>query len=803
MKISYNWLNDLISTDKTPEQLNDLLTNCGLEVEHIEPYQNIKGGLAGIVIGEVKACTQHPNADRLKLTKVDIASGELLNIVCGAPNVAVGQKVLVATIGATLFPTKGDSFTIKQSKIRGELSEGMLCAEDELGMGESHDGILVLPSHYEIGKPAAEYFSVYTDTLIEIGLTANRGDAASHLGVARDLRALTGKGISRFETGYKIPGAMEKVNVKVTIEDIQGCGRYSGIVIKGIEVKPSPDWMQNRLRVIGLTPINNIVDATNYVLHELGQPLHVFDLNQIAGSEIVVKQAAPNTTFVTLDKTERKLNGTECMICDSEKALAIAGVYGGLHSGVTAETKDIFIESAYFNPASIRKTAKSHGLSTDASFRYERGTDPNITIDALKRVVQIILEIAGGDVASEIMDVYPNPIKPFEVNFRLSYFHKLIGQEIPVADIKRILEALDILVTNEDKDAMTLSIPPYRSDVTREADVAEEILRIYGLNKIAIPSQLKSTLTHSQDEKNWMLKNKIANFLSNNGFVEMLSNSLTKSQYYTEGELKEAVRLINPLSTDLDVMRQNMLFNGLEMIQYNRNRRIQDIKAYEFGNVYKQSANGFKQYPMLAIFITGKKQPENWQLAQQESTIFEMKMQVERILALSGVQSPVWKYNQQHPQLNDYIELWDKENLLGGIGIVKYELASSFDINQPMFVALLNWSALTAAKSLAKFVLQDVSPFPAVRRDLALLLDKSITYAQIAEVVRQSNERLIQEVNIFDIYEGDKIAKDKKSYAISVVIQHEEKTMTDEETDAVMKKVIKELQKQVAAELRT
>lgn len=803
MKISYNWLNELISTDKTPEQLNDLLTNCGLEVENIEPYQNIKGGLQGILVGEVKKCSQHPNADRLKLTKVDIASGELLSIVCGAPNVAVGQKVLVATVGATLFPTKGDSFTIKQSKIRGELSEGMLCAEDELGIGESHDGIIVLPPHYEIGKQASAYFSVYTDTLIEIGLTANRGDAASHLGVARDLKALTGNQISRFESGFNIPEATENVKIDVVIEDLKGCGRYSGIVIKDIEVKPSPDWIQNRLRVIGLTPINNIVDATNYVLHELGQPLHAFDLNRIKGSKIIVKQLAEGSTFVTLDKSERKLDGTECMICDSENALAIAGVYGGLHSGVTAETKDIFIESAYFSPASIRKTAKAHGLSTDASFRYERGTDPNITIDALKRVVQIILEIAGGKVASEVVDVYPTPIKPVQLNFRLAQFYRLIGQHIPKDDIKRILNTLEIEWLNESEDAMLLSIPPYRSDVTREADVAEEILRIYGLNQIAIPSQLKSTLTHSQDEKNWMLKNKVANFLSNNGFVEMLSNSLTKSQYYTTDELKQAVRLLNPLSADLDVMRLSLVYNGLEMIQYNKNRRLQDIRAYEFGYVYNQDESGYHQFPMLAIFITGKKQPENWQLAQQDTTIFELKMYVERVMQLAGVAVPVWKYDSQHDQLDHYTELWHEDKLLGGIGIIKEKLASKFDINQPVYSALLNWNAFTSIKSNTTFELQDVSPFPSVRRDLALLLDKGVNYKQIEELVKRGNDRLIKEVNIFDIYEGDKIDKDKKSYTISLIIQHDEKTMTDEETDAVVKKVLKELQKHVAAELRT
>lgn len=800
MKISYNWLKELIDIPHSPEQISDLLTGCGLEVEGIEKYESLKGGLGGIVIGEVKTCIKHPNADKLSLTTVDIGGESLLSIVCGAPNVAAGQKVLVATVGAMMYPSKGEPFEIKKSKIRGEYSEGMLCAEDELGMGTGHDGILVLPENYVVGKKAIEYFPVYEDYLIEIGLTANRGDAASHLGVARDLKALTNTPIKAFSS--EIPKANGDSGFKLEIEDNDSCKRYSGISISNITVKDSPVWMKNKLKVIGINPINNIVDATNYVLHELGQPLHAFDADKVEGKKIVVKKMPAGTKFTTLDKTERILSGIECMICDASKPLAIAGVFGGLDSGIHAGTKNIFIESAYFDAGSVRKTARQHGLSTDASFRYERGTDPNITITALARITSLILEISGGEVSSSLIDIYPSPVQQNIIEFSIPKLFQLIGQEIPIDEVKRILTGLDIEILAEKNQILSLSVPPFRVDIKRQADVTEEILRIYGLNKIEIPTQLKSVLTRSKDEDSFMLRNKVADFLSNTGFVEMINNSLTKSAYYTEQMMNQAVRILNPLSSDLDIMRMHMVYNGLEVLQFNANRKSKNIKAYEYGNTYRLIEGKYIEQPHFALFITGKKQEESWHESQQELDFFNMKAVVSSVLKRSGILNFTLDYNKESDVMSQCTQIMHKGKVLGEFGMVKPSILKSFDLDQQVYFSDLNWNEIIKTAEQQKFELAPVSSFPSVRRDLALLLDQTVNYADLERLAYKTDAKLIREINVFDVYEGDKIEKGKKSYALSFILQDDNKTLTDEEIDSVMKKLIKGFETTFGASLR-
>lgn len=797
MKLSYNWLNDIIKTGLPVEKISELLTGTGLEVEHTEAFNSIKGGLAGIVVGEVKTCAKHPNADKLSVTTVDVGGPELLHIVCGAPNVAAGQKVLVATVGCTVHPTKGEPFEIKKSKIRGEVSEGMICAEDELGLGESHDGILVLPADYEIGAPATKYFENYSDVLIEIGLTANRGDAASHLGTARDLRAVTNATINM--PSFAIP-VLDAQKIKVSIED-NDCIRYSGVSMSGITVKESPSWLQNRLRVIGISPINNIVDVTNYVMHEIGQPLHAFDAKQIAGEQIIVKKAKEGTVFTTLDKTERKLSGAECMICDSEKPLAIGGVFGGLHSGINNDTSEVFIESATFNPASVRKTAKLHGLSTDASFRYERGTDVEITLTALARAVQLIMEVAGGAVSSAVVDVYPAPLKHAQVDFSIDKFTRLIGQQIDPAEIKRILVALDFKIISEDNGILLLDVPAYRTDVTRFADVAEEIVRIYGLNNIEIPERITLSVSNSNENAQFALRNKLSDYLTDNGFNELVNNSITKSAYYSEEALNDAVKLLNPLSSDLDIMRMSMLYTGLEVLQYNRNRKAADMRAYEFGKTYIKTANGYAEQQHLTLFITGKQQGESWHGVQKNSSYYNIKSMVENLLKKAGVKKYETVFDAKGNLLNQtHISVQQKS--LVTFGGVDAKTRKPFDLNDEVWFADIHWDNLCEVALNKSLKLQPVSAFPAVRRDLALELDKKITYAEIEKLARKTEQQLLKEINVFDVYEGDKMAEGKKSYAISFILQNADKTLTDEEIDGTMNKLIKTFEKELGASLR-
>jgi phenylalanyl-tRNA synthetase beta chain len=797
MKISYNWLNTLINVNLSPEKIDELLTGTGLEVEGITQYNTIKGGLEGIVVGEVKTCIKHPNADKLSVTTVDVGGPEFLHIVCGAPNVASGQKVLVATVGCTVHPTKGEPFEIKKSKIRGEVSEGMICAEDELGLGESHDGILILPSHYEIGAPATNYFENYSDYLIEIGLTANRGDAASHMGVARDLRAVTDCTIQT--SNFEIPTLhADKINVSIADTD---CVRYSGISISGVQVGDSPAWLQNRLRVIGLSPINNIVDITNYVMHELGQPLHAFDAANLAGQKIIVRKVNADTKFTTLDKTERTLTGNECMICDGEKPIAIGGVFGGLHSGINNNTTEIFIESATFNPASVRKTAKHHGLSSDASFRYERGTDVEITTKALARAVELIIEIAGGAVSSKLVDVYPTEVKHIQVDFNLDKFYRLIGQHIEVSEIKRILLALDFTILSETTESLLLDVPAYRTDVTRHADVAEEVLRIYGLNKIEIPTRVTSSVSNSKENAQFALRNKLSNYLSDNGFNEILNNSITKSAYYTETEMQHAVKLLNPLSSDLDMMRLNMLYNGLEVLQYNRNRKATDMFLYEFGKTYNLTEKGYEEQMHLSFFVNGKQQGESWHGIPKANTYFSVKAHVLNLLKKAGIKKVDVVSDVKGNLLNQTSITSQQKNLVV-FGGVDAKTRKQFDLTDEVWFADFNWDNICELGIESTLKLQPVSTYPAVRRDLALELDKKITYAEIEKIARKTEQQLLKEMNVFDVYEGEKIAAGKKSYAISFILQNTEKTLTDEEIEATMNKLIKQFEKDLGATLR-
>jgi len=803
MKISYKWLRDYIDTDAKVEEIGALLTGCGLEVEDIAEYHSIKGGLAGIVIGEVLEAVPHPNADKLKICRVNIGN-DTKQIVCGAPNVAARQKVLVATVGATVHPSKGEPFAINKAKIRGEVSEGMICAEDELSLGESHDGILVLPTDYEVGKPAAHYFEVYSDHVLEIGLTANRGDATSHYGVARDLFAL-GVKRKKITLPQLILGQAENPYT-ITIEKDSGCKRYSGLQLNNVQVKASPAWLQNRLKAIGLSPINNIVDATNFIMHSLGQPLHAFDAAEIAGRQIIVRKAKEGERMVTLDGVEHKMLGHECLICDAVRPLAIAGVFGGLHSGINAETTNIFIESAYFEPSAVRKAAKAHGLNTDASFRYERGTDPNITFEALHDVAALIIELAGGYVPCIIKDVYPEPIAEKTIVFNPQKSNALIGKDIPLETQRRILTDLQILIHEESATHWELIVPTYRVEVSRAVDITEEILRIYGLNNIEMGSEVKSAMTFSADEFGLNLKNKLAQFLSNKGFLEMMSNSLTKSGQYSEEQLAGAVSLLNPLSQDLDVMRMDMLPSILEAMQYNNNRRNSDLRLYEIGKTYSRTGdakdlNNYKELKHLALGLLGKKQPESWNNAKSEFGYFGLKNVVEMLAAKAGLGVLNFTFNtDERFEMASQIRV--KKRQIGVMGKVAGKLAKKFDLEKAVWYADLDLDAISELAAGVKFSLKNVSVFPAVRRDLAMVLDQTVTYQQLEKIALKTAPQLIKEMSAFDVYEGDKIELGKKSYALSFILQDEQKTLTDVEIEEVMSKLIANLTKEAGAILR-
>ena len=820
MNISYKWLKEYVDFDLTAQQVADALTSTGLEVDALEEVQSIKGGLKGLYVGKVLTCEAHPNSDHLHVTTVDLGKGEPSQIVCGAPNVAAGQKVIVADLGCVLYD--GDKeFVIKKSKLRGVESNGMICAEDEIGVGTSHDGIIVLPEDAVVGTPAAEYYNLESDWLIEVDITANRADGLSHWGVARDLYAwLKSNG---YETKMHRPDCSKftvdnhDLPIEVKIENTEACKRYACVSISDCEVKESPDWLKNKLNTIGLRPINNIVDITNYVMMAYGQPLHTFDADMVKGHQIVVKTMPEGTPFQTLDGEEHKLSDRDLAICNAEDPMCIAGVFGGKGSGTYETTKNVVLESAYFHPTWIRKSARRHGLSTDASFRFERGVDPNGTIYALQQAAILCKELAGGKVSMEIVDVYPEKMENAVVDLSYQYVHGLVGKEIPTDKIKAICESLEMKVLEETAEGLKLEIPAYRVDVTRPCDVVEDILRIYGYNNVEIPTQLKGSLVIKGDEDQ---KHKLANIVSEQlvgeGFNEILNNSLTKGAYY-EGRnayaAENCVKIMNPLSTDLNVMRQTLLFGGLESVQHNVNRKRANLRFFEFGNVYTfdpEKANlddpmqAYKEQYHAALWLTGKRVEGSWAHANEESSFYELSAYVENILRRIGVKLGMIVRKKSE---NDIFSAGLTIENRGGkklieMGIITKKLLKQFGLDAPVFYAELNWTALMKVIKKNEVLYTEVPKFPAVSRDLALLVDNSVEFAQIEQIARATEKKLLKKVELFDVYEGDKLPAGKKSYAVNFILQDEEKTMGDKQIEAIMNKLIAQLKKQLNAELR-
>lgn len=798
MKISYNWLKQFIQTDLNPQELSLILTNIGLEVESLEKVQPVVGGLEGLVIGHVLTCVQHPNADRLRVTTVNVGGAEAVQIVCGAPNVAEGQKVVVATVGTTVYPNEGEPFKITKSKIRGEVSEGMICAEDEIGLGGSHAGIMVLAEDAVVGQPAKDYFKMEDDYLFEIGLTPNRADAASHFGVARDLAAylrigLTMPDISLFKT------ANESLTIAVDVQDTAACPRYSSVTISGITVKTSPDWLQDRLKVIGIRPINNIVDITNYVLHDLGQPLHAFDADEIAGKKVIVKKVADKTPFVTLDGVERELSEDDLMICDTEKPITIAGVYGGKNSGVSEKTTNIFLESAYFNAVSVRKTAKRFGLKTDASFRYERGTDPEMTITALKRAALLIQELAGGEISSVVGDNYPEPIAPFDVEVTYKNITGLIGAAIPDQEIKAIITSLGITVAAERPEGLSLKVPTFKVDVTRECDITEEVLRIYGYNNIEIPAKINASLAFTAKPDKEQTQHVIADMLTANGFLEIWCNSLTKGIYSKNEE--EAIRILNPLSSDLNVMRQSLLMPALESVVYNQNRKSGDIKFYEFGKTYHLINEKYVERPRLLVVMSGAATAESWSQKSGQVSFYHIKAAVDAVMGRLGIT------NYQTEEVSDENFAFGLKYFRGPQPIVTFGAVTSADkklgdVDKDVYYADFDWALLLDIVRKNKVIFQEIPKYPAVRRDLSMLVDTEVTFDSLKTIAFKTEKKLLKDVQVFDVYVGDKLPENKKSYALNFTLQDDQQTLTDKQIDAVMQKIIANLAQTAKAEIR-
>ncbi len=797
MKISYQWLQSLINTNNSPEQLSEILTNTGLEVEAVEDYCSLPGGLQGLVVGEVLTCAQHPNADKLKITTVNIGQENPLNIVCGAPNVAVGQKVVVATVGSKLYPSSGEPFMIQKSKIRGEASEGMLCADDEIGMGQSHEGIIVLPNDIKVGTAVADYYGVYNDYTIEIGLTANRGDAASHLGVARDVKGVLGLDI--IVPDLEIPANLPASDYHTQIDDSNLCRRYCGMYISGVQIKESPAWLRNRLLTIGLKPINNIVDCTNYVMHELGQPTHAFDADKIAGKTIIVRKANAAEVLYTLDGTERKLLGHELLIADKEKPLALAGVFGGKDSGVSEQTQNIFLESACFDPVVVRKTAKAHTISTDSSFRFERSTDPLLPLQALHRLANLIIETAGGNM-HEPIDQHPNPFTPLVIDYDLDKARKLIGKNLDNKTIIAILLKLDFVIVQENGDIITLQIPSYRQEVTRPADITEEVLRIYGLNNIEFPEQMKIAIQTDAYEHIYAKQNKIANMLCSQGFSEMMNNSLVPAEW-SLADVKP-IHLQNPLSNELNTLRNHLLHGALQSISYNRNRKSPDLRLFEFGKIYNNGANGFEETAILSLAITGNYIPEGWQKNEQASSYYHIKNHVELIIQSLGIYD-IQIQKTEHPLLDDSVSILYDSSEIATLGYVKAKELKQFDIASSVAYAHINWEKLMKIENKQTFVYKPVSKFPEVKRDLSLLLDEQITFGQLELVAKQTNKKLLKKVELFDVYHDAKLGEGKKSYALSFFLCDEEKTMDDATIDKAMQKISQKFAEELGAMVRS
>ncbi|WP_338409817.1 phenylalanine--tRNA ligase subunit beta [uncultured Flavobacterium sp.] len=809
MRISYNWLKQFIKIDWESEETAALLTDLGLEVEGVEKFESLKGGLKGVIVGHVLTCEKHPDADKLKITTVDLGDGNPpVQIVCGAPNVAAGQKVPVATIGTKLYDKEGKSFEIKKGKIRGQESHGMICAEDELGLGESHDGILILDSSLLAGTLAKDVFNIETDEVFEIGLTPNRADAMSHWGVARDLRAgliqsnITSELITPSVSSFKVDKRVLKIDIEV--ENKKLVPRYCGVTISGIEVKSSPAWLQNRLKSIGITPKNNIVDVTNYVMHELGQPTHAFDANKIKGNKIFVKTVEAGTKFTTLDGVERILDAEDIMICNAEDPMCIAGVYGGLKSGVSENTQNIFLESAYFNPISVRKTAKRHGLNTDASFRYERGIDPIITKYALKRAALLIQEVAGGEITSDIIEISSNIVEDFSVFLSFDRINKVIGEELNRETIKTILMSLEIKINSITESGLGLTIPAYRVDVQRDIDVIEEILRVYGYNSIGFSKKVSATISNSPRTEEYKIQNILANQLCSQGFHEMMANSLTSPEYIELSDQlspNETVTIINPLSTELSAMRQSLLFSGLEAISFNINRRKNNLRLYEFGKTYHKIENGFEERKHLCLYTTGNKAAENWNITASKSDFFSMKGYVMSLLTRLGLDKKVSSLPFENDVFSEGLAFVIGNERIIEFGIVKKAILKSFDIKQEVVYADVNWESIQKYMN-NKLKLSEISKFPDVRRDLALLIDKDITFEAIYKIAKQTDKTLIKEISLFDVFEGNNLPENKKSYAVSFIMNDANKTLDEKQIEKVMQKLQTNFEKEVGATLR-
>ncbi len=820
MNISYNWLKEYLDFDLQPDEVAAALTSIGLETGGVEEVQTIKGGLEGLVIGEVLTCEDHPNSDHLHITTVNVGGEAPLQIVCGAPNVAAGQKVVVAVNGTKLYD--GDQcFTIKKSKIRGVESNGMICAEDEIGIGTDHSGIIVLPADAVVGTLAKDYYNVKSDYVLEVDITPNRVDATSHYGVARDLAAYlkqAGKpaalrlpSVEAFKIDDETPA------IEVVVENEEACLRYSGVTIKGVTVKESPEWLQNRLRVIGLRPINNVVDVTNFILHELGQPLHSFDAAKIKGNKVVVKAVEAGTKFVTLDGVERTLTDRDLMICNTEEPMCIGGVFGGLESGVTEQTTDVFLESACFHPTWIRKTARRFGLNTDASFRFERGLDPNNTIYVLKRAALLIQELAGGKITGAIQDVYPKVVEPYRVEVSYAKINSLIGKEIPVETVKSIVDSLEMKIESETAEGLCLRVPVYRIDVQRDVDVIEDILRIYGYNNVEFNEEVKACLSYqTPTDHSYKMQNLISEQLCGCGFNEIMNNSLTRSAYYSDLTAypeKNCVRLMNPLSADLNVMRQTLLFGGLESAEHNMKRRRGNIRFYEFGNCYQydetkkkegETLAGFSEDYRLGIWLAGNRVENSWAHPNEKTTVYELKAYVENVLSRLGLNLGKLVFGV----LTDDIYsaglsiTTQSGRRLGSLGIVSKKILKAMDIDVEVYFAELSWTALMKETKKNKVTYTEISKFPAVKRDLALLLDKSVAFADIEKIAGESERKLLKSVTLFDVYEGKNLPAGKKSYAVSFYLQDDNKTLNDKQIDAIMKKIQTNLEQKLGAQLR-
>ena len=820
MNISYNWLKEYLDFDLQPEEVAAALTSIGLETGGVEEVQTIKGGLEGLVIGEVLTCVEHPNSDHLHITTVNVGGEAPLQIVCGAPNVAAGQKVVVAVNGTKLYD--GDNcFTIKRSKIRGVESNGMICAEDEIGIGTDHSGIIVLPAEAVVGTPAKEYYNVKSDFVLEVDITPNRVDATSHYGVARDLAAylkqagkpaqLKAPSVEAFQIDDPTAG------ISVEVQNTEACLRYSGVTIQGVTVKESPEWMQNRLRAIGLRPINNVVDVTNFILHELGQPLHSFDAGKIKGNHVIVKTEPAGTKFVTLDGVERTLTDRDLMICNTEEPMCIGGVFGGLDSGVTEQTTDVFLESACFHPTWIRKTARRFGLNTDASFRFERGLDPNQTIYVLKRAALLIQELAGGRITGEIQDVYPKVYEPYRVSVTYQKINSLIGKEIPVETVKSIVESLEMKIVAEDEAGLTLDVPMYRIDVQRDVDVIEDILRIYGYNNVEFSEHVKSNLSYkTPTDRSWELQNLISEQLCGCGFNEILNNSLTRSAYYNELStypVSHCVMLMNPLSADLNCMRQTLLFGGLESAEHNMKRKNGNIRFYEFGNCYDYNIDNkregetlgeFSEEYRLGIWLAGNRVENSWAHPNEKTSVYELKAYVENILVRLGVERRKVIFGNLSNDLYSagLTITTGAGRQLGTLGIVQKKICKALDIDTEVYYAELSWTQLMKEIKKSKVSFSELSKCPAVKRDLALLLDKGVQFAEIVKIARESERKLLKDVELFDVYEGKNLPAGKKSYAVSFYLQDETKTLNDKQIEAIMKKIQSGLEQKLGAQLR-